>query len=167
MTGGMLSYGRLLWWGTMGVLAVVAHSIASMRILYDHQLFSLQDAGGATRYHFELARYLSRVPDVEAELWMGISGTIYPFQELSSPSVRVKRFGGPFSSKTWRYVTNEVLSNYVAPFMGLMDVYHPTLYRCMPLVRSRCIVATHYDCTQERFPHIFRYLKEVLRAKQA
>jgi hypothetical protein len=29
-----------------------------MRILYDHQVFSLQDAGGASRYHFELVRNL-------------------------------------------------------------------------------------------------------------
>ncbi len=29
-----------------------------MRILYDHQVFSLQDAGGASRYHFELIRNL-------------------------------------------------------------------------------------------------------------
>ena len=138
-----------------------------MRILYDHQLFSLQDTGGATRYHYELARYLSGVPNVEAELWMGINSTIYPFQELSSANVRVKKFGGPFSSKIWRYVTNEVLSNCVAPFMGKMDVYHPTLYRRMPLVRTRCVVATHYDCTQERFPHGFRHAKMVISAKES
>ena len=35
-----------------------------MRILYDHQVFSLQDAGGASRYHFELVRNLQE--------WMGL-----------------------------------------------------------------------------------------------
>src|SRR5271157_156214 len=138
-----------------------------MRVFYDHQIFSLQDVGGVSRYHYELARYLTTAHDVQTELFLGTNGTVYPFRELSSPNTRVTGFGGRLRAGGRRYVVNEVLCNSVAPFLGRMDVYHPTLYRLMPLVRSRCIVATHYDCTHERFPHIFRYLKEVLRAKQA
>jgi glycosyltransferase involved in cell wall biosynthesis len=138
-----------------------------MRILYDHQLFSLQNTGGASRYHFELMRYLAGSPDVKAELFLGMTGTVYPFQELRSPNTRVMSFRAPLGPGGERYVANEILGNAIVPFLGKMDVYHPTSYRRMPLVRTRRTVATAYDCTHERFPYIFRYLKEVLRAKQA
>ena len=66
-----------------------------------------------------------------------------------------------------RFIINEAFSNAVAPFRGRMDVYHSTLCRCMPLVRSRRIVATHHDCTQERFPSEFRFAKRVIRARKS
>lgn len=35
-----------------------------MRIIYDHQVFSIQKAGGASRYHCELIRHRSRLPNL-------------------------------------------------------------------------------------------------------
>ena len=139
----------------------------AMRIFYDHQLFSLQNAGGASRYHYELLRYLAGVPDVRSDLFLGMNATIYPFRELASRNTRVMGFGGPLGPGGQRYMANEALGNCIAPFLGTVDVYHPTLYRLMPLVRARRIVATHYDCTHERHPHVFRYLEKVLRAKKS
>lgn len=125
----------------------------------------MQDAGGASRYHYELMRYLSSLPDVETELFLGMNGTAYPYKKLSSANVRVTSFGGALHRGTLRYATNELLGNSIAPFRGQFDVYHPTHYRIMPLVRSRRIVVTHHDCIYERFP-VFRHVKEVLRAKK-
>lgn len=138
-----------------------------MRILYDHQLFSRQSAGGASRYFFELLRYLSNVPDVQAELLMGIQRSAYPLRTLSSASLRVTGFDGPAFSGIWLYVANEAFSNVASMFRGKMDIYHPTLYRSLPLVRTRRVVSTHHDCTQERFPQEFRYADKVMRAKKS
>ena len=44
-----------------------------MRILYDHQVFSLQNAGGASRYFYELMKFLVTIPDVEADLLLGMN----------------------------------------------------------------------------------------------
>lgn len=137
-----------------------------MRIFYDHQLFSLQNAGGASRYHYELMRHLSSAPDVRVELLLGLNETVYPFQELSTKNTRVTGFRGPLGPGILRYAANEALSNAILPFRGTMDVYHPTSYRCMPLVRSRRLVTTHHDCTHERFSKAFRYFDEVVRAKK-
>src|SRR5271157_5498113 len=138
-----------------------------MRVLYDHQLFSLQDAGGASRYYYELARYLAGLPDVQMELLLGVNASVHPFQELASGRTTVISFGGFLRPGVARFVVNEAFSNAVAPFRGRMDLYHSTLYRCMPLVRARRIVATHHDCTQERFPSEFRFAKKVIRAKKS
>src|SRR5271167_1713046 len=135
-----------------------------MRILYDHQIFSLQNVGGGSRYFYELMRFMSTVPDLETMLLLGIGDDFYPFQQLSSSTFHVTRFDRSAAPAMWLYLANEVLSNCIAPFLGKMSVYHPTLYRSMPLVRSRRIVATHHDCTHERFPGASRNVKQVIRA---
>ena len=66
-----------------------------------------------------------------------------------------------------RFLVNEAFGNAVAPFRGKMDVYHPTLYRCMPLVRARRIVVTHHDCVHERFPQLFPDVGKVLSGQEA
>jgi len=136
-----------------------------MRVSYDHQLFSLQNVGGASRYYYELLRYLSTVPGVEAELFLGMSGAVYPFQKLLSPKTRVTRFPELLKPGTPRYVINEVLQHLVSPFRGTADIYHSTHCRIMPFVRARRILVTHQDCTYERFP-VFRHTNEVLRARR-
>src|SRR3974390_2522186 len=102
-----------------------------MRIFYDHQLCSLQNAGGASRYYYELMRYLSGVPGVETEIFLGMNGTVYPYKELSSANARVMSFGGPLRRGMLRYAANEFMGNFVAPFRGRFDVYQPSHYRVM------------------------------------
>jgi glycosyltransferase involved in cell wall biosynthesis len=135
-----------------------------MRILYDHQVFSLQDAGGASRYYYELMRSLAGVSEVRTELWLGINHTVFPFHHLSR--ARIVSCGGFLKPGRCRYIANELLSNARALLAGRLDVYHPTLYRAMPLVRARRIVATHHDCVHELFPSLFPNVKQILRAKR-
>ncbi len=137
-----------------------------MRILYDHQLFSLQNAGGASRYFYELIRFLSTIPDVKTELLMGITGSVYPFRELPRRNVNVTAFNELLPPGTLRYIANEVWSNLAVPFRGKMDLYHPTTYLRMPMVRARRVVATHHDCTHELFPELFPDVKKVLWARK-
>src|SRR5271165_5844203 len=125
-----------------------------MRILYDHQLFSLQDADGGSRYFYELAQFLAATPGVQTEFLLGTNGSVHPFQALASEKTTVISLGGSLRPGVARFIINEAFSNAVAPFRGRMDVYHSTLYRCVPLVRARRIVATHHDCVHERFPHL-------------
>ena len=137
-----------------------------MRILYDHQVFSLQNVGGASRYYYELMKYLSTVPDARTELWLGISGTMYPFRALNSARAQVSSFPEWLSPGMARYLANELWSNLTAAFQGRMDIYHPTTYMRMPMVRAKRVVATHHDCTHERFPEYFSDVKKILWARK-
>jgi len=137
-----------------------------MRILYDHQVFSLQNAGGASRYYYELMRSLAATSGVDLELWLGINDTVYPFRQLPRPQAHVVSGGRYPKRGIWRYIANEMLGNTLAPFAGRLDVYHPTLYRRMPMVRARRIVATHHDCAHERFPNLFPDAQRIIRAKR-
>ena len=64
-----------------------------MRILYDHQVFSLQDAGGASRYHFELVRNLQGSDGVELEMLMGLTGSVMPFPALGQTHTKILAHG--------------------------------------------------------------------------
>jgi glycosyltransferase involved in cell wall biosynthesis len=137
-----------------------------MRLLYDHQVFSLQNAGGASRYYYELMKFFTTVPEVDTRLLLGISGTVYPFRQLNSAGTRVKSFREWLPPGLWRYIANDVWSNLAAPFSGKFDVYHPTEYLRMPMVRARRVVATHHDCTHELYPEMFPKRNKVLWARK-
>jgi glycosyltransferase involved in cell wall biosynthesis len=137
-----------------------------LRIFYDHQLFLLQNAGGASRYFYEIMRFMTTVPDVQTELLMGMSGAIYPFRSLPRSKARVTQLRELLPPGTLRYIANEILGNFAAVPRGKVDIHHLTLFMRMPMVRARRLVATHHDCTHERFPHLFHDVKRVLWARK-
>jgi glycosyltransferase involved in cell wall biosynthesis len=137
-----------------------------MRIHYDHQVFSLQNAGGASRYHYELMQYLCTISDVRLDLVLGTSATILPFSRLPRTQARVFKLRHTLQPGLARYLANELFENVIALGRERADVYHPTLYRCVPMVRARCMVVTHHDCVHERYPHLFPGIKRVLNAKK-
>ena len=137
-----------------------------MRVFYDHQTFSLQNAGGMSRYFYEIMRFMATIPGVQTELFLGISGTVYPFRDLPCAQTRVTQFRETLSPGMLRYLVNEVLGNTAVLGRGKMDIYHLTYFMRMPMVRARRLVATHHDCTHERFPHLFPDVKKVLWARK-
>jgi glycosyltransferase involved in cell wall biosynthesis len=137
-----------------------------VRILYDHQVFSLQDAGGASRYFYELAKYMSGVPDVNTQVLMGINANVYPFRDLEAFRTHVDSLPNWLHPGSLRYVANETWSNLKAATLGRFDIYHPTTYLRMPMVRARRVIATHNECTHERFPDLFPDGKKVLWARK-
>ncbi len=136
-----------------------------MRVLYDHQVFSLQDAGGASRYHFELARYLASIPDLQVELSLGLYRSVCRFEDLASPHLRVRGLRASLPPGLLRYAVNEAIGTAASALAARFDIYHPTYFRSMSLVRARRMVATHHDCVYEEFPHLFRDASAVIRSK--
>ena len=138
-----------------------------VRILYDHQVFSLQNTGGNSRYHFELMRHLAHDPDVRQELFLGFHQSEMPFEDLAGNNLRVVGWKSSLRPGGRRFMVNELLNNADALGRGRFDIYHPTHHRFMPLVRARRTVVTQHDCTQEKFPAEFRYNDRVLRYRKA
>jgi glycosyltransferase involved in cell wall biosynthesis len=137
-----------------------------MRILYDHQVFSLQNAGGQSRYFYELARFLTTIPNAQTEVWMGINGCVHPFRQLHPANTRVLGFPEWLNPGMARYFANELWSNANALFCGKLDVYHSTNLMRMPMVKARRVVATHHDCTHERFPQYFPDVQKIYWARR-
>jgi glycosyltransferase involved in cell wall biosynthesis len=137
-----------------------------MRILYDHQVFSLQDTGGISRYHYELVKGLQVFEDLRIELLIGGNASVLPFTRLRNARTRVTGWKTRTQPGYTRYAINEAMLSLLAPQRGRLDVYHPTLNRVMPAVRGRRIVVTQHDCTHERFPHLFRNTDAFIRVKR-
>ena len=93
--------------------------------------------------------------------------SVYPFRELDAfedARIWVCLTGCPPGSL--RYAANEAWGNLKARTLGRFDIYHPTTYLRMPMVRARRVIATHHECTHERFPELFPDVKKVLWARK-
>jgi glycosyltransferase involved in cell wall biosynthesis len=126
-----------------------------VRIAVDHQVTSLQDAGGMSRYHYELARHLGGRVGVSVELLLGGQSSVLPFAELRGEGVRVANWKSRLGPGYPRYAMNALWTAAFAPARGRYDVYHASYQRWEPAIRHRALVATQHDATQERFPHLF------------
>ena len=148
-------------------MANLAEGGRSLRIIFDHQAFSLQVTGGITRYYFELIRRLNLIRDVSTEAQLGFCTTVWPMQDAFRPNGRLLHWGPRLvGSGVGSYLINEALLEAFNVTQAKCDIYHNTLYRFMPGVRARRYVATHHDCTIERFPHLFREASLVMKAKR-
>lgn len=137
-----------------------------MRIAIDHQVTSLQDAGGMSRYHYELARHLRGMYGVSIDLLLGGHSSVLPFRNLQGSGVDVASWKSHLPPGYPRYAMNALWTAAIAPLRGRYDVYHATYQRWEPAIRHRALVATHHDATQERFPHLFRNA-DAIRARKA
>jgi glycosyltransferase involved in cell wall biosynthesis len=123
-----------------------------MRILYDHQITSLQDAGGISLFFYQLIRNLLKEPDVDITHLLGRFNSVIPFDSLSGPNYRVRGTRTHMKKGYLRYALNELLTSAPAAATGKFDIYHPTHFRNMLTVRSAAIVACHHDSILERYP---------------
>jgi glycosyltransferase involved in cell wall biosynthesis len=138
-----------------------------VRVIYDHQAFSLQSHGGITRVFTEVIRYLNSVPGIATDILLGYSGTKAGFESIVSENGTVIHLGGPVFNRTiYNYVLNEALTFAMGPFLGKYDIYHSTLYRFLPTVRARFKVATHHDCVMEIYPQLFDDSTRIVRLKR-
>jgi glycosyltransferase involved in cell wall biosynthesis len=127
-----------------------------VRIAVDHQVTSLQDAGGMSRYHYELARQLRGRENISLELLLGAESSLLPFSELEGTGVHVESWKSRLGPGYPRYAINALWTAVIAPVRGRFDIYHATYQRWEPSIRHQALVATHHDSTQERFPELFR-----------
>ena len=129
-----------------------------MRVFYDHQVTSLQDAGGISRYYFELVRAMldasEPVDAFQPELLLGFNRSIVPFPSLR-PQARVSAISTSMAPGRLRYALNEAFTSMAAPSRGRFDVYHTTYQRVLPAIRKSAVIATHHDSTPDHFPGLF------------
>lgn len=138
-----------------------------MRVLYDHQAFSLQNYGGITRVFSEIIRYMNTHRNISTDVLLGFSGTREDFDALVSPPGRVIHLGHAlFKRSVMNYAANETFSTLLGPLLGKYDIYHSTYYRFLPAIRAKYRIATHHDCVQEMFPHLFSNSRRIFRWKQ-
>jgi glycosyltransferase involved in cell wall biosynthesis len=136
-----------------------------LKIYYDHQVFSLHDAGGAPRYFFELIKHLQSYGSLRLEIALRLSSSVYPFQELANEHTKIAASRSTMRPGGYRYLLNELVGLPADILRSKVDIYHPTLYRASRMVRRRRMVVTHHDCTHERYPALFKNARLVIENK--
>lgn len=122
-----------------------------MRVLFDHQIFSYQRFGGASRYYHELIHELAALPEVEVELAVARSPNEYLrtasyFRGRTTPAGGTSRFLAT-------YARNELATLLAA--RRPHDVVHATFYDPRAARHRGPLVVTVLDMIPERFPEFF------------
>ncbi|EQA36715.1 glycosyltransferase, group 1 family protein [Leptospira inadai serovar Lyme str. 10] len=132
-----------------------------MKVLFDHQIFSLQKHGGISRYFSNLIRGFRQESSfgIEAELSLEFSSNEY-VRETWNPKFYNQffphDFGIPGKRRLLRYANlpfslAKLISNE-------FDVFHPTYYfpYFLPFLRDKPFVLTVYDLIHEKYPDDFK-----------
>ena len=135
-----------------------------MNVLYDYQIFQMQNFGGISRYFFELMRN-SKEAGFDADLSLLISSNEY-LQNNMSPKTGIKV---PLALHKKAYRISHFLNRYYSQYRiknGNYDVFHPTFYETYFLNSiKKPFVLTVYDMINERLPKYFGNNDSFIEAK--
>ena len=136
-----------------------------MKILYDHQIFSLQEYGGISRYFYEIITRISR-KDANVDLFKGFSVNKY--------SLNAKNFNGRYISYkripiikigTVYNIFNSLI--FLKKHMRIKyDVYHPTYYDYYTMVNKKNLVVTVHDMIHELYYPLFKHDDTSIKKKK-
>ncbi len=140
-----------------------------MRILYDHQIFSLQKYGGISRCFVELFKNMPT--DVEASMSLYKSDNVYvkEIMDVRPKDTRLDRFlnSNQFKGKWYiqmmlnqfreRHADKNVKLSIATLKRGEYDVFHPTFFNdyFLPYLNGKPFVLTIHDMTPELYPQYF------------
>ncbi|MFC0321578.1 MULTISPECIES: glycosyltransferase family 4 protein [Olivibacter] len=135
-----------------------------MKILFDHQIFSLQNYGGISRYFSALSQGLKSNEGISSHIKLLYSRNHYL---EAKNSVLSKTMGELFLKKQKKiYKWNEKYSKYLIG-KNDFDVFHPTYYNPYFLDSlKRPYVITVHDMIHELFPEFFAPNDETVLVKK-
>ncbi|TKB26455.1 glycosyltransferase family 4 protein [Desulfopila sp. IMCC35006] len=126
-----------------------------MHIAYDYQIFTLQEYGGISRYFFELADKIARVPGSE----VCIISPLYVNAHLTASSSFLQVIGRKVPKIRYAVCICRAVNQLLTPLMMARlqpDLVHETYYsarRVAPVGGK--VVLTVFDMIHERFPEFF------------
>lgn len=125
-----------------------------MRVLFDHQIFSYQAFGGASRYYCELMTVFDREGAPAFDLGVAESPNEYLATSAFYRGRVTPRGGTPAFFR--RYARNQIATRFAARRRA-HDVLHATFYDPGVLAsrRGAKLVVTVLDMIPERFPEYF------------
>lgn len=138
-----------------------------MKILYDHQAFSMQKYGGISRYFFEVIGGVEKKQGFEIRLPIVLSANSY-LKDMNH--LRYRRFEYIMKGFNWlvdyinRYYTVRKLAANTISF----DVFHPTYFDpyFLPYLSGKPYVLTIYDMIHELFPEYFSFFSKISANKE-
>lgn len=126
-----------------------------MKILYDHQAFSMQDFGGVSKIFFELANHLRHYPDVHTQYPRMFSNNDYVYNDsvigawsfLKNTRLKGKGTVLGYLKRANKFYSRQAIQK------GDFDIFHPTYYNPYYLEYQikKPTVVTCYDLIHEKY----------------
>jgi glycosyltransferase involved in cell wall biosynthesis len=126
-----------------------------IKVIYDHQIFGLQQYGGISRYFFELARRVGKYEGFSASILAPLHINRY----LEEGGLHVKGIRIPAIPKTRRFISiaNQCVSSGLVR-AAKPDLIHETYFQRKARSNQRCpVVVTVYDMIHEKFRSEFSH----------
>ncbi len=126
------------------------HQIASPSILYDHQISSLQENGGITRYFFELISRIVRKSGINVDVFRGVNVNSADFSSLKcyvNMMIDVRDTYG--LEPRQKLILNNSLINLFSKNIRY-DICHPTYYNLPDYVHYNKLIITVHDLIEEK-----------------
>ena len=123
-----------------------------MKILYDHQTFTLQDYGGISRYFYEICREFKSYQDVEARCTVLFSNNEYIHDNETIPHFRFFPKLSFKGKRTMMLAVNGTKSRWLYNQQNF-DLFHPTYYDpyYLKFKTSKPLIITCLDLIHEKF----------------
>jgi glycosyltransferase involved in cell wall biosynthesis len=158
-----------------------------MKILYDHQIFEIQNFGGISRYFYELMSGFRSGDSIKCELALKFSNNNYlrndeffsnsirslsPYKEFL-PKINFKGKGKLYNLlKNLRLINSNFVDNARLSIdnlkSGNYDLFHPTYYNdyFLNYLKTKPFILTIHDMTHEIYPQYFPITDEVREKKK-
>ena len=123
-----------------------------MKIVFGHQIFSVQKYGGISRYFYELARNIEKISDNDVEIF----APLYINEYLVK--IKPKGFKVPIPENMGQLVTrfNTLASKLLIHSRNDINIYHETYYSGNNnYPKSAINIVTVFDMVHEKFPSMF------------
>lgn len=141
-----------------------------MKVLYDHQTFTIQNYGGISRYFYEIIRRANPENNITSGVTLHFSNNAY-LNKSTYPGVHPFFPGRNFRMKgRIMHAVNKAYS-IASLRRSNFDIFHPTYYDPYFLshLKNKPFVVTFLDMIHERFSDQFQTLamdKEIFRNKK-
>lgn len=137
-----------------------------MNILFDHQIFCMQQYGGISRYFCEIANHIAGIPEHKVEVYAPLHSNEYLSKvgKIHHNGIKVKNISG--ASKIFTETIDTAILFFRSRFKNNIDIFHETYYSltdCRPSSAMR--IVTVYDMIHEKTPERYSYFNRTLRSK--
>ena len=137
-----------------------------MRVVFDHQIFSLQVYGGISRYFFELSRNIKSKTNKNT---IQIIAPLYINKYLNRKDISIKGLKIPGENEIGKFIY--FANMFISPLMISSfkpDILHHTYYFNQTgfLNNKYKKVITIHDMIHEIYPHYFKNSKYYIEAKK-
>ncbi len=123
----------------------------NISVLYDSQIFSMQEIGGVSRYFYELINEVSKKGDISVNLFRGVNICKYRFEDIDARCFNLYTKNTYIKNYELKNAINATIIREYVKCKDKFTIYHPTYYAEYGVENYRYLIVTVHDMIHELF----------------